>query len=376
MIAVLMLKGYKSEIKPEHKYIKLYVVYLFLMTFALIANGEISEFNYINYILGSHVVCIVAFYATYKYIVDYKSFKMILIPLGVTTVCTSIATILQYYNNPLGWAIATTFNSGNVSEWQAYIIDRHANEDTMLGHSYQVGIFGFGFTNAAFLCSIGLLYLFFAIKETKRIVKLICYAVFTLSIVACFMTQQRAAFIVMFILALYCLYNTIQKKWLKTIIILSACIAIPLTLPLLSENESLGRMTEFSGARNDSRYNIWVRAVDFLSSNILVGGPQAASRYIGTEAHNIILNAFIWGGLFGGIVILTMIWKMLCHSISVLWKGRRNLVLSSVFALGFCSYTTTSLFHNVSIISGSELSFLLIAWMSIAVYLENINYSK
>ena len=171
------------------------------------------------------------------------------------------------------------------------------------------------------------------------------------------------------------MYNSVQKQWFRSLLLISLCVAIPIVLPQLSESENLGRMTEFSGAKNDSRYNIWVKAVEFLSSNILVGGPQAASKYIGTEAHNLILNAFIWGGLFGGLVILAMIWKMLCHSISVLLKSRKNLVLSAIFALGFCSYTATSFFHNVSIISGSELSFLLIAWMSISYYLESNQYS-
>lgn len=367
MIYIFVYKRYRSIDKNNRKYTTLYISFLILMTIAMLGNGEIFEMNYVNYLLGSHIPPLITFIATLHFIKTDKDINALLLPLGVTTIITSIITILQFYNEPLGWTLNFAFNGGGPSEWQDYIIDRYSGKESMMGLSYQTGIFAFSFVNAAFLCSTGLLFLYKSLNtSTKLYLRLFTTFLFLLSLTACFMTQQRAAFLGMLLIAIWILFRSISNGFIRALVFLVSLGFVAWGGLTLFNDESLGRMTEFNGMQNDSRYNIWVKSLDFLSDNILWGGPRAQFKQVGVETHNVFMNAFVYGGLFGGIVIIVLLIKICMYALSVLRKYRQTLDVPVYFASGILLYTATSIFHNCSIVNGSELTFLLLALLAIS----------
>lgn len=354
--------------KEKMKYVTLYVTFMLFMTLAMLANGEIFEMNYINYLLGSHIPPMVTFIATFYFVKKEKDFDTILIPIGITTIITSFVTCLQFYNIPLGWTMNFAFNSGGASEWQEYIIDRYSGQESMMGLSYQTGIYGFSFTNAAFLCSTSVLFLRLVVdRKRKHYIRFISFVIFMASLTACFMTQQRAAFLGSIILSLIILYKSILNGFVRVLITLISILFVFYGGLNLLDSDSLGRMAEFNGMENDSRYNIWVKSLDFLSENILWGGPLAEIKYVGVETHNVFMNAFVYGGLIGGVVIIALLLRCCILALTTFMKYINSQASPLFYACGFLLYTATSLFHNCSIVNGSELTFLMLALLLISV---------
>ena len=351
------------------KYIVLYVAFLLFMTISCLANGEIYEMNYLNLLLGSYLIPLVVYYATLYYVRDEKAIKKVVVILGAIVIVDSIVTILQFYNNPIGWVTAAMFHGGNVAEWQENVINRFASADSMIGNSYQVGIFAYGFINAAFLCSIPFLFLYpvFNSKNGQYhwFLKLFCLAAFSIGLIACFMTQQRAAFIGMCLLLVYLLVKFNKNKVLTYVIIIVGIIIISFNGLSSLQSDSLGRVSSFDGMANDSRYSIWTRTVDYLFQHPLWGGHIG----LGIDPHNLFLNAFVYGGFFGGVVMSFLVLSFSLDSLKIIVKKASSF---RIFAAGaLLVYTFSGLFHNVSIVDGSDLAFLFLALLS----LDNSKYS-
>lgn len=359
-------KGKKSSLPIS--YIYWYIAFILVMALAFLITGEFFVFGFIKFILANHLVCIVTYFAIGLYITDYNKLKGVTKVLVGIMFFTSIITILQYYNNPIGWNFARAFSTSRMSETLSDKLLRFSEESSMLGHSYAMGIFDFAFSNAMFIASTSVLSLYWALrKQEKGGIRLWYLFVFLVGLMGCFATQQRAAFYCLVIISGVIIWENIKNPIFRVILlgfILLVLVYSNTSSPFF-ENEELGRMSAIGNFEKDSRYMMWQNAIRFIGHNVF-GGPLAFILINNNmPAHNFIFNAFIYGGLFGGTIVIILFIKMLAQIFKSIKK--RNLstskYLSSLYALELLIFFICGMFHNSSLVFGSVLIFVLFPLM-------------
>lgn len=374
MIAMLLFNPNKSNWKMPRKYIIMYLLYLFFYGLSLIMNGEFESHGYIKQILAFHLICIIVYFACHSFIKTEELLRLTTKAMLGVLVVTSIATILQYYENPIGWSIAVLLNSSGLTE----TIQNNMEEGggTFLGKSITVGIFPYVFTNAMFIASTSVVSLYGVLRNDVTIyVKVLYIGIAALAFIACFMTQQRAAFGLMLLGYAYVFFLLGGKKIAWIIIVLFSIFFLnDIGLDILLSDERLGRFGELLSFKEDeSRNDLREIASTFLSDNLLWGGPQKYQLLAGYASHNFIYNAFIYGGLFGGICVISLSIMMIIRSIKVIIKYNEK-KLSPFFAIGLLVFLGCGFFHNASLVIGSSQIFILFSLMLIAEHFEaNLN---
>lgn len=375
IILLLIMKRTRFSMNRNNKYMCVYILYLFFYGVSLINNGEFETHNYIKQIMAYHLVCITIFYSCQFFITTSNVLKITNTCIIGVLFLTSVVTILQYIGNPLGWSIALFFNNNGIPD----VINEYSASNNYLGNnlgkSITVGLFPYVFTNAMFISSTGVVPLFgYFYKKNSLIIRILYLLITLLAVIACFMTQQRAAFGLLLFGIIMSFIRFGSKKivifLLFSLFIISIC-GINLTTVVAEDNIGrIGTMLDFKG--DISRNMLRKEAIQFIKNNLLWGGPESFKFIAGNSAHNFFLNAFIYGGLFGGISVVVMFIMMLQRVLLVIYKAK-SLNLSFFYSIGLLAFFLCGFFHNASIVIGSSQIFILFSLMLVADYLENIN---
>ena len=379
MMVHLVVQYFKKNKSPlPTNYIYWYVAFILVMAFSFWVNGEFSSFGYIKFVLANHLVCIVTYFATGLYITDEKKLEGVSKLLVGIMFFTSVITILQYFNNPIGWGFARVFSTSTISESMSDKLMRYSKDSSMLGHSVSMGIFDFAFTNAMFIAATSVLSLFWVLRKKGKGWARVLYAIaFAVGLVGCFTTQQRAAFYCMVLASGFIIWNSVRKPFFR-IIILGFVLILLLIYSnsigaLISGNENLGRMSDMGNFEGDTRYHMWQNAIAFIEENVF-GGPLAfISINDDMPAHNFIFNAFIYGGWIGGIVVIILFVKMLIQIFKSIAKNKLSTskYLSSFYAMSLLIFFICGMVHNASLVFGSVLIFVLFPLMICERYFPN-----
>ena len=190
-------------------------------------------------------------------------------------------------------------------------------------------------------------------------------------LLAVYATQQRTAFgLVAFSLLVY-LVCTLKKASSWILLVLLVIFAFWSVTHI-----EWGRLLEND---NTDRQVLWQKAVAYISEHPLFGGPMAFQRQAGMSSHNIILDALIFSGLFGGMCVIYLFLKTLAVSITYLLLGFRNIkerYLIIFSALSVLNAMLYGLFHNTSYLTGDEVIFITLAIMLKSIVLSPINRLK
>ena len=133
----------------------------------------------------------------------------------------------------------------------------------------------------------------------------------------------------------------------------------------------MGRLSLQTMGQDDTRERLLRNGLNFVADNTMWGGPLAyMDANAGLPSHNFILNALIYGGLFGGIILIVLFAKILIKAIRLVFnKYKRN--SSSFFcAIALICFLLQGMFHNESLITGSTLLFVLFSLMLTSDKLE------
>ena len=371
MLSYLMFSAFNNTVYKKNKYISLFVVYMVLLLLAMSINGD-AEIYGLKWIVANHVVSIIVFVATYYVTKDNRQNRMdvIIMTLIILLVINSLITIAQYFNEPIGWTISFFFlqgrNEGIVSFQESY-----QSLETLAGLARTPGIFDSSVENGIFLGSFGIIPFYF-IKRDSWILKIVSIIAIVLSLIACFMCQERAAMFILSASVLFLGYKSMKNNAWSFLAAISVLIILLYSIDFSSIDA--GRFQEV-GMENTIRKNIWGAIGPFLSDNLLVGGANQFVRVSGHLPHNIFFNAFVFGGLLGGITVIILFFLFLI-------KGVRNMLLKKTnisncaIALAFLSILAQSLVHNSSIVSGDVMTFLLFSLLFVSEEMTGITSNE
>ena len=374
MFGVLIMNINKTLKRMPNKYIVMFVMFIMMMGLSLSMNGEIEHLGYLKLILSFHFVAIVSYYALGFYVTTEERLVQVTNVLLSILLITSIATILQYYNNPIGWGIRVLFTPSGLSEELQESLANNMN-DNLLGRSLAVGIFDYAFSNAMFISSTGVVAMGMTLKQAFPPKSRIFYLIVAIcAIIACFMTQQRAAFYLMVLSYIMVLLTYTRHK-----VVVGIGLGILLFMVLaVGEgavgiySDDIGRMSLSTlNMEDDTRHGLWGSAVDFISSHLMWGGPLAYQQLNhGLQSHNFFLNAFIYGGLLGAIFVILMFLMMCLRCFICILKGLSKKRLSCCFAIGVLIFFVCGFFHNASLVLGSTQIFILFPLMLVGETIE------
>lgn len=359
MIVYLLIspKKEKRSSNIDNSYIWLYLWFSILMGFALLINGEFIEFGFVKNFLAYNLVSIIAFLAVSRFITTPERVNQLIITLLSIILADSIVTVLQFNGNPIGWTVGYLFSNIDKS------VTKVADRDTLLGISATPGIFGDVVKNALYLAVIAPLGLCLINSKNSYKLKIFAIIVILCSCIAAFMTQQRAAFAMLIMIILLSIYILFRKKTILFISILAASLLFILCYSDYSFDYDMGRLGEH---KDQHREELASQAIDFIITHPIWGGPVSFINQAKLPAHNLILDSYVYSGLFGFIIMMVLFIKTILKSLGIMIMGMHNkndymiIIFSAASVICCMGY---GLFHNTSFLSGEVIVFILLAIM-------------
>ena len=340
-----------------------YLLYMIWFLFAGLVNGDFIKMsgtislviNYLNCIL---VGILISFLNN-----KTKIFEQIINLLVCVVVFNMVITILQFFNNEIGWSIWTMLNPDTNEIIEESMLKANQVDIQILGFNFCPGLFQSVVSNGYFMASFGLLPLVLSAKKSLLIKKMLMYCIYTMTLSTLLIIQQRAAFYIFLILSIIIIIRTI--KFHKFYVVLIFCCAIAL-LYVGEITFDLGRVNEIS-MKEDVRYELFSEAVDYISTNLMFGGRADFLAQTGKNAHNFILNSLVYSGLIGTIILIVIAGKMLVQSAKniVYYDSLKPYPL--FFGCALISYISISLFHNESLVTGTPVLFILYGLLVVSV---------
>ncbi len=362
MLMYLLFSARRSKVYKKNIYINVFIISIVFLFLAQIMNGDMESFG-VKWLFANHFVCVIAFVATCFVIRNDTQNRMTIIisTMMVLLIADSIVTIMQYGNNPIGWAINLLLMQGRNEEVMAFQ-ESHQMLESLAGVAKAPGIFDSAVENGLFIGSCGVLPFYFFLRESK-LMKVLATMVMVLSLVACFFCQERAAMLVLLASVLFLFFKIFDKrmKWISLAVILFIAVIVVANINLSSID--YGRFEDVGLFSNESRKDIWSSFLSFISDNLLWGGVDRFKSITGgISPHNYFFNAFVFGGFWGGITLIAL-YIMLVFKCYKLIVSKTSSNTTRVIAVSFMSILVQSLVHNASIISGDVLTFILLGLM-------------
>ena len=266
-------------------------------------------------------------------------------------VIDSVVTILQYYNSPIGWGANLFLTQGRVESIVDFAGDTIGESGSLLGAARTPGIFDSVVINSIYIGTLGVLPFCFMKKHS-----LLSILAVSLAVVACFMCQERAGLYLLLASTIFLVFKLSGKKINNIILVVVLAIGIIFLQDLSFSN--LGRIGEvdFSG---DTRHDIWDYFARFFSENWMWGGPNSFRAMTGKLAHNYFYNAFIFGGLMGGITVIILFFMIVARCLKNC-LNRKALPENVVLSVALLSLMAQGLVHNTSLVTGDAIIFLLL----------------
>ena len=180
---------------------------------------------------------------------------------------------------------------------------------------------------------------------------------------ATFLTQERSPFLIAFFVVGVGLYKMLvgRNKKYKPVLFIIFAVFIVWLIPylydvILTGDNRFSKKIEVE----DARISIYNNAMSFIFKNPVFGGINYYFA-LGIKApHNLFLNAYIYGGILGFSVLMTLIYKQckLCVS-EVLKRITYDNTIYIVFGLAYLAYTANGMLHNSSLATGDFMVWLL-----------------
>ena len=242
-------------------------------------------------------------------------------------------------------------------------------DEQVLGFNFCPGLFQSAVTNGYFMASFGLLPLVIASQKGFPLKRIVMYCTYLISLITLLIIQQRAAFYIFLVLSVIIIFATRKSQKGFVFILFFAAIILSIAGEITFD---LGRINETS-LKEDSRYDIYSQAIDYISTNLMFGGRADFLAQTGKSAHNFILNALVYSGLFGAIILILIAGKMLLQSVRAILSDNLSKPYSLFFACALIAYISISLFHNESLATGTPVLFILYGLLIVSV---NTNFQS
>ena len=279
--------------------------------------------------------------------------------MGVLSV-DSIVTILQYDNNSVAWGINMFITQGRNEEVTEFMESSVGYQDTLAGIAKTPGIFNSVVINAIFLGSFGLLPFYF-FQRKSQLLRMLSLTVIALTLVACYACQERAALLAYSASLLFLYFKTGDKR---TTLFLIFVVALFVLINIDFSQFDYGRFEEKGMFTNDVREDIWGKFGSFFVENWMWGGAAHFESFSGGHMpHNFFLNAFVFGGILGGLTVIYLFFVILTRIFRNIFS-KKNTKAICVVSIALLSILAQSFVHNMSLVSGDVLTFILLGLMA------------
>lgn len=363
---VLMAYAIFFVIIREHrfcfdKYIGLFIAFVFFYGLSSLYTGYIGDF--ISKFFRLYLIAYTAYAATKVYVKKYRSVDWLIYIFVFIGLLDAVVTIGQFYSNQMAITIPMILNPNFADEFE----DTTIKADSLSGFVLP-GLFTY-VVNGYYLSIMCIMALF---SKDKKI-HWWNLTLWMVIIYALFLCQERTAFVAGLFLSLFAIYRSLADRanfLFKAIIITGVTIG----LVYLYEYMIMGNMRYAYGFEITGRSDVWGNAISFIKEHFLLGGHSLFVAH-NTPAHNLFLNSFIYGGLFGAILIFILIILQFKVVIKYIIRPYKEIDPSVFFfSLAFIAFTLNSFNHNLSVVSGEGLVWIL--WAVIYQTLESNNIKE
>lgn len=336
MLGVCVLEGFRSD-----KYLYLYYAFVLFFGISSVATGFIGDF--VRGFFGTYISMIAAYAATYLLIKKYDGTGLLVWTVVCIGLLDAVVTIGQFFDSETIDRLCS-FLKIEISEKYAGFVDYSESGGFALP-----GLLS-SLNNGYFLSATALLVLY-----NKKCNFYINFILWLVIMAASFVAQERAGFMLAIAFSAFIVgeYFFTQRKatgYIVLIIVLIVCGAVIYSYMDEILSSELRYTKGFEGdGRGDYRSLTW----NYLFNNPM-GGFFSFNSMGHMHPHNFFLNAFLFGGFFGGICLVIILFLQIKEIIPFLLRnpGTEYSKWAFIWGLMYLDYTINSMVHNPSIVQG------------------------
>lgn len=333
------------------KYFNLYILFVLFFLFSSLLTGYFGDA--LNFVFAFYFICYVAYWSTRILIEKRGDAKLLIYPLLLFGVFDAIVSI----NQVTGFLNLDSYITLLRFQLSDHYLEQLEYHSDFMGISVP-GIMNHPVTNGDFLMVVSIISLYLQ-RNKLNIVGLVATCIL---IVGSFFTQQRSPFFIAILFILFVCYRIIyrrQKKIVKIMFLFPLLVFLFYGTDIFFDIVSSGS-SRYIDTSMTGREKIYDLAWNFIKDNPLLGGYFFFNQTTHLAPHNFIFNAFIYGGLVGGIAIIYLVLKQIIAIIPNVFS-KVSVLDSSKFVMGsaYLAILGNSMTHNTGIVSGSVLAWFL-----------------
>lgn len=334
-------------------YMKYFLFFVSCFMISSIATDYTAEG--LRRFLGYYFVSYVGVFSTYLLISKYNAEKVFFYTICIIGVLDAIVTIGQLTMSPF------IKEAVSVMRWDLALNDNLENDQSRSNFGLGFGLPGIWdiVPNACYLMFTSIL----SVASQAKKYNVLGLSATVLLLVACFIVQERSSFYLAVAFVFFLLWFISTKKKNK----ISRAISVLLTVAgicyvlangsdwIASTDTRMSDMESLTG-----RDWIWNNVFEYIGNYPLLAGYDQMMAIYHKDGHNLILNAYVFGGLFGFIAIMLLLIKQFVFMFKTCMMRRKTIsVIAFILACTYVAFTVNSLFHNLSIVYGTLEAWLL-----------------
>lgn len=326
----------------------IYLIFVFCFGLSSLVTGYFPE--YLKRLIGDYFVAYVAIWAVKILVTKYKALNVFLSAFIIFGLFDGIVTLFQF----LGISYLDAFlNRFQLISYNPYL-DNYQGTGAAMLLNCAPGVFSHPVLNAHALVASTVLSSLIASKKNT----LIGIIVTVFMLVCLFATQQRTAFAIGLLSLAYILYVSAKRSKYRMIIIPSVIVVVIVGAIELYDFIMNGefRFTEL-GLDSTGRDEIYKYCFDYIKNNPL-GGINEFVEITKMYPHNIVFNAFIFGGWVGGAFLLYIVFLQLWEIFKTIRKKNADMT-EVIMAMAMLSLIVNGLTHNQSVVNGEVMTWTI-----------------
>lgn len=336
---------------PKNVNILLYSV--FVNIFALTSLGHGYFVDFFKLFLGFYFTTYIWIWATHILINKYDKIDVLIYTMIGMCVVNALVTIGQHFMNPISFLIPKYLNIQGIDLADNII----AKSDSTITQFCLYGIFGL--VPNGYYSAVGTVMSLYLYSQKNKLIYIVLWII---CLYGLFCVQERAGLVAGAFFSLYYFAKTINtslSRIKKQLLIIGTIILVA----WVSSNISFSNLIEGSRYESfdlDTRIDLYSTSVDYIMNNLFTANMFDFYYTTGMWPHNLLYNCFIYGTLFGAILMLIVQFRF-CRiaSICCLRSIDEYNRVDFLFSCATLCYMVVSLTHNASILSGDILFWIV-----------------
>lgn len=334
--------------------IKTFIVYLVVLFFCNLINGEIISERFIHIAFAFLFPSAVSLFALPKFLRDKKDFLFVIGFVVILYIFNALVSYGQYANNRFAWLISSAIGYETPEKTGRFFLG-----------SFIPGLTGDIVNNGYFLATFVPIAAM-GILMKKKVWNIVGYFTLLFSGFCMYVVQQRMAFLC---LALFVVFLALVKR--DRVLVFSAVVVLFYVgfqgNPLDSINT--GRLDQ---TEDEGRMRLFEYFIEYVQSpDSFFGGINAYVKKYETVQHNSFTSAFVLGGVPTFIVFVVMFFKIVYNLFKTAISSMRSDPIPCSLAVSCLIYVAYGMTHS----SGLQNDGLFF-WISYAILISYNKYIK